>query len=115
MNTYEKSEIYFEHTMKIENKLYSILNDLRSYLFDKNQKIKGNFPFNNLEENIKSFYLNQTHNFIILNQYRKIIPYNFRNKYNNLKNKHSSCSFMLDNYFLNEEECFNFSNSIAKY
>ena len=115
MNTYEKSEIYFEHTMKIENKLYSILNDLRSYLFDKNQKIKGNFPLYNLEDNIKSFYLNQTHNFIILNQYRKIIPYNFRNKYNNLKNKHSSCSFMLDNYFLNEEECFNFSNSIAKY
>ena len=115
INIYEKSEIYFEYTMKIENKLYSVLNDLRSYLFDKNQKIKGNFPFNNLEENIKSYYFNHSNNYKILNQYRKLLPNNFKNKYHNLKIKKSSCSFILDNYFLNEEECFNFSNSIAKY
>ncbi len=115
INIYEKSEIYFEYTMKIENKLYSILNDLRAYLFDKNKKVKGNFPFNNLEENIKSYYLNQSFNYKILNQYRNLLPNNFKKKYYNLKIKKSSCSFILDNYFLNEEECFNFSNSIAKY
>lgn len=108
------SKYYYRQT-NVEEKVYSIYNDVREYIFDSNTLVNYTTPRKALEIdlNIVNGYRHENEEYI--KKYKKIMPCNYNNRYNNLHMK-SVCTWMRKNeYFINENECLNYANKVPQF
>ena len=100
---------YFYYEILIETCFYDLYNSFREYLFDINSIVNFENSLSRLNFLLIEIYEIRKTCFVYMNNNRKYLPYNFIDKYNDIF-KHQPCFFRINDYFLNDDECFEFMN-----
>ena len=105
---------YFKNEILIESCFYELYNSFREYLFDINSMVYFENSLSRLNVLLEEIYQTRKICFKYMNKNRKYLPYNFLSKYNMIF-KHDPCYYRLDDYFLDDNECFEFMNGATKF
>ena len=105
---------YYEQECICENEYHLIFNGVREMFFDENSEMFKMNVKEYLYKELEQLYVTRRKTNNYMNQNRLKLPSNFYEKFMAISIV-KPCDLRLDDYFLNEDECFFFMNNATKY